>query len=320
MKSVKEYQKRVNRGEQLEKEDLLELAEAPLEELCQAADEIRRHFCGNAFDLCAVISIKGGPCSEDCKFCSQSGANPSCREVPRFPLLPTEKIMPDALEKDAKNMMAYCLVSSGRALSMDEVDELCGSLKQLRNRTSMRLCGSLGLLDQGKLEKLKVAGLQMLHNNLESSRRHFETVCTSHTYEEKKATIRAAKAAGLQVCSGALFGIGETMEDRIELAINERELGVVSVPVNMLDPVPGTPFAKEKPLSEEEMRRIVAVMRFAMPDVFIRLAAGREYLPDKGRSCLCSGANAVISGDFLTTMGISIDTDVAMIRELGFEI
>ena len=320
MSKAKELQKKLYKDGACSKMEIMSLAEEPLEELCQAADEIRRHFCGNAFDLCAVISARGGPCSEDCKFCAQSGSNPSCREVPRFPLLGTEKLLEDAMEKERRGIMAYGVVSSGRVLPGKDVEALCHSMRRLRQKTRLRVCGSLGLLGKEGLEKLKASGMQMIHNNLESSETYFEKMCTTHTYEEKKATIRAAKEAGLGVCSGGLFGIGESLEDRIQLAVNERELGVESVPVNLLDPVPGTPFEAAEPLREEEVRRTVALMRFALPDVFIRLAAGREYLPDKGRACFMSGANAAISGDFLTTMGISIDMDLKMLRELGYEI
>lgn len=320
MKKIKQYQRKVLDGGLLTKKEALELAEEPLEELCRAADEIRRHFCGNAFDICAVISAKGGPCSEDCKFCSQSGKNPSCKEVPQFPLLSTEELMEDAKQKDKQGIMAYCIVSSGKVLPMQDVDKLCESLRQLGKTTNLRLCGSLGLLDKERLEKLRDAGLEMVHNNLESSESYFQKMCSTHTYGEKKATIQAAQDAGLQVCSGGLFGIGETMEDRIELAIQERELGVTSIPVNMLDPVPGTPFENTQPLRTDDTRRIVALFRFLLPKAFIRLAAGREYLEDKGKSCFLSGANAAISGDFLTTMGISIETDFQMLREIGYDV
>lgn len=320
MKKIKQYQRKVLDGGLLTKKEALELAEEPLEELCRAADEIRRHFCGNAFDICAVISAKGGPCSEDCKFCSQSGKNPSCKEVPQFPLLSTEELMEDAKQKDKQGIMAYCIVSSGKVLPMQDVDKLCESLRQLGKTTNLRLCGSLGLLDKERLEKLRDAGLEMVHNNLESSESYFQKMCSTHTYGEKKATIQAAQDAGLQVCSGGLFGIGETMEDRIELAIQERELGVTSIPVNMLDPVPGTPFENTQPLRTDDTRRIVALFRFLLPKAFIRLAAGREYLEDKGKSCFLSGANAAISDDFLTTMGISIETDFQMLREIGYDV
>lgn len=320
MRKIKQFQKKVLDGGLLSKEEIMQIADAPLEELCMAADEIRRHFCGNAFDICAVISAKGGPCSEDCKFCSQSGKNSSCREVPDFPLLSAEELLRDATQKDKQGIMAYCIVSSGRVLPAQDVNRLCASLKELRQKTKLRLCGSLGLLGKDSLEKLREAGLDMVHNNLESSESHFQKMCSTHTYEDKKNTIRDAQTAGMQVCSGGLFGIGETMEDRIELALHERELGVKSIPINMLDPVPGTPFENAKPLSIDDMRRIVAVFRFILPDVFLRLAAGREYLEDKGRSCFLSGANATISGDFLTTMGISIETDLRMLREIGYHV
>lgn len=320
MNRINKYQEKVQSGDLLGKKELLELAEEPLSELCQAADEIRRSFCGNAFDLCAVISAKGGVCSEDCAFCAQSAHNPSCHNVPQFSLLSAEQLCQDAAGKEQKGIMAYGVVASGRALSMDEVNMLCDSMREMKKKTKLRLCGSLGLLEKEQMQKLKDAGMQMLHNNLESSEKHFRTLCTTHTYEEKKYTIRSAKEAGLSVCSGALFGIGETMEDRIELALTERELGVMSIPINMIDPVPGTHFEKAQPLGNSEMQRIVALFRFALPAAWIRLAAGREYLPDKGRFCFLSGANAAISGDFLTTLGISIDSDLEMLREIGYEV
>ena len=291
-----------------------------MEQLCRAADEIRRHFCGTAFDLCAVISAKGGRCTEDCAFCPQSGISKAIDKVPEFPLLGAEELVSDVSEKDKKGIMAYGIVASGRVISGNETEQLAKSLTRLRKTTNIRLCASLGLLDRQKLERLRDAGLQMVHNNLESSEKHFRAICTTHTYEEKKNVIRAAKEAGLSVCSGGLFGIGESMEDRIELALNERDLGVDSVPVNMFDPVPGTPLERSPLLGVDDMRRIVALFRFALPDTFIRLAAGREYLEDQGRSCFLSGANAAISGDFLTTMGISIETDRNMLREIGYDI
>lgn len=320
MKKIEYYQKKLYKGGLLQKEELLELSEEPLEQLCRAADEIRRHFCGTAFDLCAVISAKGGRCTEDCAFCPQSGISKAIDKVPEFPLLGAEELVSDVSEKDKKGIMAYGIVASGRVISGNETEQLAKSLTRLRKTTNIRLCASLGLLDRQKLERLRDAGLQMVHNNLESSEKHFRGICTTHTYEEKKNVIRAAKEAGLSVCSGGLFGIGESMEDRIELALNERDLGVDSVPVNMFDPVPGTPLERSPLLGVDDMRRIVALFRFALPDTFIRLAAGREYLEDQGRSCFLSGANAAISGDFLTTMGISIETDRNMLREIGYDI
>ena len=165
---------------------------------------------------------------------------------------------------------------------------------------------------------MKEAGVTRIHNNLETSRRNFPNVCTSHTYEQKIESVQAALETGLEVCSGGILGMGESVEDRIDLALEIRKLGVRSMPVNILNPIPGTPYEKNPILTESEIRRMVAVFRFLLPDVWIRLAGGRGLLPDKGRSCFISGANAAISGDMLTTAGITIEKDLQMIQELGY--
>ena len=158
-----------------------------------------------------------------------------------------------------------------------------------------------------------------VHNNLETSRKNFPNICTTHTFDDKIQAIRAAQAAGLSVCSGGIVGLGETVEDRIDMAFSLRELGIRSVPVNMLNPIPNTPFGNNEKLREADMRRIVAVYRFILPTASIRLAGGRGLLPDKGKSCFNSGANAAISGDMLTTAGITIKTDMKLLNELGYE-
>ena len=159
-----------------------------------------------------------------------------------------------------------------------------------------------------------------VHNNLETSRRNFPNICTTHKFDDKIQAIRAAQAAGLAVCSGGIMGLGETAEDRIDMALTLRELGVLSIPVNMLNPIPGTPFENNERLTPEDMQRIVAVYRFILPQAFIRLAGGRGLMPDKGKSCFTSGANAAISGDMLTTAGITTKTDMALLKELGYEV
>ena len=159
-----------------------------------------------------------------------------------------------------------------------------------------------------------------MHNNLETSRNHFPEICTTHTFDDKVAAIRAAQAAGLTVCSGGIMGMGETKEDRIDMALTLRELGIGSVPVNLLNPIPGTPLERQKPLTADDMRRIVAVYRFLLPDAFIRLAGGRGLLADKGKGCFQSGANAAITGDMLTTAGITVETDKELLKELGYEV
>lgn len=195
---------------------------------------------------------------------------------------------------------------------------MCEAIREIREQTDIKVCASFGLLDEGQYCRVKEAGVSRIHNNLETSRRNFPNVCTTHTFEDKVNAVKAAKAAGLSVCSGGIMGLGETEEDRIDMAFTLRELGIRSVPVNMLNPIPGTPYEGNARLTVDDMRRIVAVYRFILPDAFIRLAGGRGLMEDKGEGAFCSGANAAITGDMLTTAGYTIETDMEMLRRLGY--
>lgn len=314
--TVREYTDFVKNGGIISREQALELAEAPLQELCEAANEIREHFCGNAFDICTIINAKSGKCSENCKFCAQSAHYHTGAET--YAMLDTQSIVAQAENNANRGVLRYSLVTAGKRLTDDEVAQECESIRAVREQTNIAVCISNGLLDEASYRKLREAGATRVHNNLETSRRNFPNVCTTHTYDEKCDAIRAAKAAGLSVCSGGIVGMGETMEDRIDLVLELRQLDVHSIPVNMLNPVPGTPYGHLPKLTNDDMCRIVAVFRFLIPDASIRLAGGRGLLPDKGRACFCSGANAAISGDMLTTAGITIETDLALLKELGY--
>ena len=197
---------------------------------------------------------------------------------------------------------------------------MCEGIKEIKKKIGISVCVSFGLLNEEQFRRLKEAGVSRVHNNLETSRKNFKEVCTTHTFEEKIQAIQAAKAAGLSVCSGGIMGLGESVEDRIDMALELRELGIKSVPINMLNPIPGTPYANNKKVSSDEMQRIVAVYRFILPDAFIRLAGGRGLLEDKGKGCFQSGANAAITGDMLTTAGITVETDKKLLQELGYEV
>lgn len=313
---LQEIKEQVLNGRLIGKEEGLWLAEQPLEELCEAADEIRRHFCGNGFDICTIINGKSGRCSEDCKYCAQSAHYHTGTE--EYPLLGTEEITKQAQYNDERGVLRYSIVTSGKRLNDKEVDRMCESIRDIKEKTGIAVCVSFGLLNEEQYRKLKEAGAERVHNNLESSRNYFPEVCTTHTYEDKIAAIRAAQAAGMSVCSGGIMGLGEAMEDRIDMALTARELGIRSIPVNMLNPIPGTPYENNPRLQQDDMRRIVAVFRFLVPDASIRLAGGRGLLPDKGKACFQSGANAAISGDMLTTSGITIDQDMEMLKELGY--
>ncbi len=315
--SVSELKNKILGGGQITRDEALTLIDAPLDELTKAADEIRRQMCGNTFDICTIINGKSGRCSENCKYCAQSAYYKTC--VEEYPLLDTGTIVDQALHNYKQGVLRYSIVCSGKRLSDSEVDKLCESIRAIKKACPISICVSLGLLDEENFRKLKKAGAERVHNNLETSRRFFPQVCTTHTFDDKINAIKAAQAAGLEVCSGGIMGLGETMEDRIDMVLEQRELGVKSVPVNMLNPIANTPFENNRILTQEEMQRIIAIFRFVIPDGFIRLAGGRGIMKDKGRSLFTSGANAAISGDMLTTQGITTEKDMQTLKELGYK-
>ncbi|MCI8528946.1 MAG: biotin synthase BioB [Lachnospiraceae bacterium] len=319
MSIVQELKEKVLSFGKISKKEALMLAEAPLEELAEAADEIREKMCGQGFDVCTIINGKCGRCSEDCKYCAQS-IHYETNSMEAYPLLSTEKLLEGAKYNEARGVLRYSIVTSGRRLSDFEVEQACESIRAIKENTNIRICVSFGLLEEAQFRKIKEAGASRVHCNLESSERFFPQVCTTHTYEEKIMTLKAAQKAGLSVCSGGILGLGETMEDRIDMVLTARELGVKSIPVNLLNPIPGTPYERNKPLTNEEALRCVALFRFLLPDACIRLAGGRGLLEDKGKGCFQSGANGAISGDMLTTAGITVETDMSLIHDLGYEV
>ena len=309
---------KVMSGGKISKEEAMKLYYEPLEEICAKADEIRKHFCADRFDVCTIINGKSGRCSEDCKFCAQSAHHKTNAES--YPLLSPDELTEKAKRDFSKGVVHYGIVTSGRNLSDDEVDRVCEAVRKIKAETGISVCVSLGLLTEEQYRKLKEAGVVRVHNNLETSEKFFPNVCTTHKFSDKVKAIKAAQRAGLPICSGGIMGIGESVEDRIDMALSLRELGVKNVPVNMLNPIPGTPLALRQVLGEDELRRIIAVYRFILPDAFIRLAGGRGLLEDMGRECFESGANASISGNMLTTSGFSVESDMKLFDELGFRI
>lgn len=318
MDFIEKCRQKVRAGQDITRGDALRLYEEPLDALCAAADGIRRARCGNGFDLCTIINAKSGRCPENCRFCAQSAH--SCTGAAAYPLLGRDEIVRQARADEASGIVRFSIVTAGRRLPDEEVDAMCRAVRAIRSRGRLAVCVSFGLLDRAQYEKLRRAGVTRVHNNLETSRRNFPNICTTHTFDDKLRAIRAAQAAGLEVCSGGIMGLGETPEDRIDMALTLRQLGIRSVPLNLLNLIPGTPLAGLAPLTADDMRRIVAVYRFLLPQAAIRLAGGRGLLPDKGAGCFRSGANAAISGDMLTTSGITVQTDLRLLDELGFEV
>ena len=315
---LEELKQKVLEGYKVNKQEALALAEFPVEELCVAADEIRQRFCGNSFDLCTIINGKSGKCSENCKYCAQSSFYHT--NVESYPLLRTEELLKQAQYNSERGVPRYSIVTSGKKLSSKEVEQVCESIRVIKQNVDISVCVSFGLLEEAEFRKVKEAGAVRVHNNLEASEGYFPKVCTTHTQQDKIDALKAARNAGLSICSGGIMGLGETMEDRIDLAITLRELEVSSVPINMLNPISGTPYEHNPRLTEEDMCQIVAIFRFILPKAFIRLAGGRGLMRDQGKKCFQSGANAAITGDMLTTTGITIKQDFQMLRELGYQV
>lgn len=314
---LKELKNKVLSGYKVDRDDIYDIIDAPLEELKLAAIEIRDNFFENKFDLCTIINGKSGKCSENCKFCAQSAFYSTGAE--EYGLLNSCEIVDSACKNYSDGVNRFSIVTSGRKLSDKELDYLSKVYKDIANNCPINLCASHGLLSYEDLMKLKEAGVSRYHNNLETSREFFPNVCTTHSFENKIDTIKAAKKAGLSICSGGIFGLGESMDDRIDMAFTLRDLEVDSVPINILNPIAGTPFETNKILDYDEIQRVISLYRFILPEADLRLAGGRSNLNDAGKKAINSGVNSMISGDMLTTQGIDTNTDIEMIKKLGME-
>lgn len=315
MPDLKTLASEVACGRVLSRKETLELWEAPLDDLCAAAGRLARMVSGDRLDVCAIVNARSLPCPQDCAFCAQS-ARHGFRGGHEW--LPRGELARSAAAAYAAGARWFSLVATGRRLSHDEVAEACNAVRAIRNMASIRVCASLGLLEKDDYARLRDSGLNRVHLNLETSQSFFPKICSTHTWDDKVRAIRAAKAAGLDVCSGGILGMGESPEDRIDLALSLRELGVSSVPLNILDPIPGTPLGERPSLEPLEAARTVAVFRFLLPRARIRLAGGRRLLPDRGRLCLVAGADALMTGHLLTTQGLDPSSDRMLAEELGW--
>lgn len=297
-------------------DDLTPLLQAGLEDLCAGADQIRKALRGAGYELCTIINARSGRCGEDCTFCAQSCHHQT--QAQEYPFLEAEEIVRQGKRDEAAGVQRYSLVTAGRAVTGPELDQALAAYRRLREETGLGLCASFGFQSVEDFRRLKEAGVTRYHANLETSRRNFPNICTTHSYQDKIDNIRRAKQAGLQICSGGIVGLGETWEDRLELALDLAELEVDSIPLNLLTPIPGTPLEGTPPLSVEEVRRIVAVFRYINPTAWIRMAAGRGRFADGGAILFRSGANSAITGDMLTTTGTNIAQDLDLMKQGGF--
>ncbi len=306
-------------GAPVDRGEALWLAEsAPFDELMLGAGRLRRHFCGDVVDLCSVINAKCGACSEDCAFCAQSARHQTQADI--YPLVDTERMTGEAGAASERGADHFGIVTSGESVRADgrDFEAICSAVESIAKQGAVVPCASIGRLEPGALERLCSAGLRRIHHNLETSERFYPRICTTHSYAERVAMVRAAKAAGLEVCCGGLFGLGETWADRVDLALQLRELGVDSVPVNFLNPVPGTPLADRPLLEPRHALRIIALVRFVLPDRTIKVCGGREIvLRDLQSWMFAAGASGTMIGHYLTTAGREAADDLQMISDLG---
>jgi len=293
-------------------------AGAALEALLDRAEAVRRAVHGDAVALCAITNAKSGGCAEDCAFCSQPARFQEA-EAPVYPLIAPEQMVAQAKQAERAGAREFSIVASGTRLSRErELAQVEEGLRRIRAETAVEPCASLGLLRGPELARLKDAGLMRYHHNLESARSFFDQVCTTHTYDAQLETIRAAKAQGLSLCSGGILGMGETPEQRVELAETIRDLGVDCVPVNFLNPRPGTPMAQVKAITAEECLAAVAVFRLMMPGVHLFVMGGREVnLGARQHLIFRAGANGTMVGNYLTSTGRSPELTVNMVEAQG---
>ncbi len=299
----------------MDRSEIESLLSVPLPEIILLADRIRSRDAGSRLELCSIMNAKSGVCGEDCKFCAQSGRHST--SAPVYPFKSKEEILASA--RRAKNIGAdrFDIVTSGGALSDEELSMACDAISEITGEMGMKMCASLGCLGEDQLLLLKKAGLSRYHHNIETSPSYFPRIVTTHTFQDRIDTIKAAKKASLEVCSGGIIGMGEGWADRIDMALILKELDVDSVPINILVPIKGTPLEETEPLSCADAIRTIAIFRIILNDKIIKIAAGREsVLKDFQAMAFMAGANGMLIGGYLTIKGREIEDDRRLAEEI----
>jgi len=306
-------------GYRLGYEETLELMRsASDDELCTLAGRLRTRYQGKRFDTCSIMNARSGRCSEDCKWCAQSKYHRTDIDV--YPLVDADAACREALYNAGKGVRRFSLVTSGRTLSASETERICSIYRRIASETNVSLCASLGLLDREQLRRLRESGVRRYHCNIETAPSFFPSLCSTHTVEEKLRTIAWAREEGLEICCGGIIGMGESEEQRVEFAVAVRGTGAVSIPVNVLNPIPGTRLENLAPLTDSEVLRTMAMMRIVNPEADVRLAGGRNRIKHLEARLFACGVSASIVGDLLTTAGSDIDTDRRVLKNMGFEL
>lgn len=317
--TLHEIEKKVTEGGSVTRQEAEFLAAYPdLDALCDAAERIKRRFVGREVDSCSIINARSGLCGENCKWCAQSRHYSTGCET--YDIIPEADALEAACRNEKEGIRRFSLVTSGRALSEKDMPRFCDLIRKIASQTGLYLCASMGLIDEKRMRMLADAGVRRYHCNMETSSKVFRTLCTTHSPEDKKETIRAARACGMAVCSGGIIGMGESMADRLDFAFELAELDVDSVPINILNPIPGTPLGDQPLISEEDVIRTTAVFRFILPQKSLRFAGGRMRLSKESMlRIMTGGMNGVLMGDMLTTVSNTIAQDRVLFRDADMD-
>ena len=320
-KKIADIAEKILNGSSPDKAEIeyLFLPDNDLWDLLYWANRIREKFFGNKIKVCSIIPARLGGCTQDCKFCAQSaGYDTAFKEVKT---LSDEEILNAARKAKEKGLTNFGIVYSGKTISEKELVRLEKLIPKIKNEIGISVCGGFGIINYEQASRLKKAGLSRYNHNLETSRNHFKNIVTTHDYDSRIETVKAAKKAGLGLCTGGIFGIGETDTDRIDMALQIRELGVDMVPMNFLHPIAGTPLADMPTMQPRQILRLIALYRFILPKVHIKAAGGRVLnLRDMQSWIFYAGTTSIISGDkYLTTAGRAVEEDLRMIKDLGLE-
>ncbi|HWQ71136.1 MAG TPA: biotin synthase BioB [Desulfitobacteriaceae bacterium] len=319
---IDHLEKKVLDSQDISREEARELGELTgpdLYYLFAAAGRIRDLRAGKKVDLCSIINAKSGKCPENCKYCAQSAHHQTGAEV--YDLLDEETILERARKMEVEGAHRFSLITSGRGISEQELVNVLAIYKRLARETKLKLCASLGIITEDTARRLKEVGVSHYHHNLETSESYFPQICTTHSYQDRINTIKACQAADLDVCSGGIISMGETMNQRLEMAFTLRDLNIRSVPINILNPIAGTALEKETVLPPMEILQTLAIFRFILPEASLRFAGGRENaLGDLQSLGYLAGMNAALVGSYLTTPGRNVAEDIKMIRDMGLEV